>query len=851
MVWDRGVLHSGPRIYADKFSYDQLNDAAVLWDKIALVSTRVQGASCGIVFLYDPFVAAGAAVAFPGRNSVNCPAGWMTSSLDYNSFVQSGSWGNMHEYNHNFQGWGLPGGGEVTNNGLNVVEYSLFTKVSAARAIGSTNEGMGGWNRYTSASFSVRQIGGGGVTPEYPLSIYSTLMHSFGQDNFVKAASTSGTDKYFNKWADLVHYDMTYFSKLVAANFETPAYEMSAEAAATMKEKNYPVFVPVASIYQTGRTYEYDGGVNVCETVQPYLIKYNEEFAVDLRPYTFANGYYQNGSIALPAGLTYEIKKVSTPRYGSIKPSEAENVYLYAPDPNHMKSDKIYVTLEISGTDASTGVVIAPTTVDLVLEFEQTHEMDKNVLERTVYKPTDAASNATIQEAFANNFANYEITYQGNNVNSSQHSNAEIWGPHDQKDFGSIAVLEGKIRVTLDGDYSIGLRGRKNVALYVSLDGGKTYELALSLENEDISDKVNLSKTKKYEGLQSGDWVYFKALVKIETVNSYVAVSWGKWEAPQGTMDDNGNYVDDKGNIITSTEPTLSLAYATGYRKTYEDLNAKFESEYFYTRDYAANYTIISDYSSAKVVSSSECFAETPAENILKDDGSPVRGVSNASADKPFEITVDMGQTVTAQRVIIKGYVENNVTYIPVRFVLSAGDDLNDLKVISDAWRSSDAANKDGTVAFNLQEVVSFRYYKLEILKSTNNNQHLPQLSHIQFVRNITGGELVSPDDDIITYKGNWSVQNAQSNFGHIYQGKNASAEFEFYGRAFIVNSYFDEYMDEFEVMIDGKVVATVDLSADKNAVAIAYVSPELEFGKHKVVIRSKKLFNIESIALR
>jgi len=483
MVWDCGVLHSGPRKYSDYFNYEELNDAAVLWDKISLVSTKVRGTSCGIVFLYDPFVAAGAAVAFPGRNSVNCPAGWMSGSLNYKTFITSGAWGNMHEYNHNFQGWGLPGGGEVTNNALNIVEYSLFTKVSSSRALGSTGEGLSGWNRYTSASWSARQISGE-VSPESPLSIYSTLIHSFGQDNFIKSTAAGGTDNYFNKFADLVHYDMSYYSKLIAANFKSEALSMSDNAIAAMKEKEYPTYVPVASVYQTGSSYEYDGAMRYTETVRPYVIKFGEDFKVDLRPYTFEDNYYKSGSIVLPKGLSYKITRVSNPRYGTLTPTATENLYTYSPDTSHMRSDKIFVTLEISGTDAKTGIEIAPTSTTLILEFEQSKEMNKSVLERSIYKPNEGTdASLTAQAAYESGFAGFTLDYSGDSKNTTQHSNAEIWGPHDESLFGSFAVLEGKIYVTTDGDYSIGLRGRHNTALYVSIDNGVTYELARSQEN--------------------------------------------------------------------------------------------------------------------------------------------------------------------------------------------------------------------------------------------------------------------------------------------------------------------------------------------------------------------------------
>ena len=152
-----GVLHSGPRRYADNFSYDEIYKAAVLWEKISSVTTT--GSNQGIVFLYDPFVAAGAAVAFPGQGSVNCPTGWMASSLNYKSITTSGSWGNFHEYHHNFQGYGVGNGGEVTNNGMTLVSYALFTKISSSRGLGSNGaEGLGGWNSYTSATWALEEV---------------------------------------------------------------------------------------------------------------------------------------------------------------------------------------------------------------------------------------------------------------------------------------------------------------------------------------------------------------------------------------------------------------------------------------------------------------------------------------------------------------------------------------------------------------------------------------------------------------------------------------------------------------------------------------------------------------------
>lgn len=70
-VFDNAFRFSGARTYSDNYTYAELCDSAVLWEKIALVSKQVptgSNASYGIDFLFEPFVAAGAAVAFVGRN---------------------------------------------------------------------------------------------------------------------------------------------------------------------------------------------------------------------------------------------------------------------------------------------------------------------------------------------------------------------------------------------------------------------------------------------------------------------------------------------------------------------------------------------------------------------------------------------------------------------------------------------------------------------------------------------------------------------------------------------------------------------------------------------------------------
>jgi hypothetical protein len=124
-----GVLHSGPKKYAESYSYEELYKAAILWEKITQVST--QGSNQGISIVYDTYIPNGfAAVSFVGWRTTVLPGSWMGNALNYKSFTQSGAWGTIHEYNHHFQHYGVGFSGasdEITNNALNVVEYSQFT----------------------------------------------------------------------------------------------------------------------------------------------------------------------------------------------------------------------------------------------------------------------------------------------------------------------------------------------------------------------------------------------------------------------------------------------------------------------------------------------------------------------------------------------------------------------------------------------------------------------------------------------------------------------------------------------------------------------------------------------------
>ena len=893
-VWDYGVLHSGPKLYAQSYSYEDLYKAAVLWDKVSSVTTT--GSSQGIVFLYDPFVAAGAAVAFPGRRSVNCPTGWMGSSLNYNGIVTSGSWGNFHEYHHNFQSYGVGNGGEVTNNGMTLVSYALFTKISSKRGLmGYGSQGLGGWNSYTSATWALSELlklqsGGTPSNGAQGLTIYATLLHNFGPDNYIQAKVNQQSNKYgesyagyMRAWENITHNDMTYFFKDVLKGLDDATATKFHNTEYTSK------FVPVSSVYQTGRSYMYDGEKKYITTMQPFVIPYDEDYTVDLRPYTANDGQYSSGSIVLPEGFSYKIKSITQPSSGTLTETSVKNVYTYKPG-NNVLSGKIQVTLQITKDDNAFEV----DDVDLTLEFEQSHETNKMTLERTTYTYAADKMYTDAVAAYDAGFAGYtSVNEKWAHSNPTQNCNTDIWYYNDSnassfpnadpekhkiKD-NVIEVIDGKLYFEEAGKYRIYLRGRKNCAVYYSLDGSN-YQLGAKVTNGSGAN-FYLNNSETYFDLELGEhsWVYTREVLIVQSsASSYIGLGYGAWTKPMFTMVEK--YYDSKGNEVASPEaenyhhsqthyynyqgvevteqeannaeliaPTRA-SYINAYRRNYEfPDNNGFETEYFYKRQYKYTYSEAYDKLNQSYVTDPKCPSNFPKENLFDNDlKTACSSPAIVTSDAPWDFTVDLGEVITANRFVLTGRLNNNASnqnQTPNSITLYAGLTPETMEEVT----SFDNGTVSGiTLQFNFDER-SFRYYRLVVRKTVQGRY--AAIANIEFSYTIGGGEKYSPDGEAFKFEGKWGGIQGHSSFGHVYLGTDRSTlKFEFEGtRLGILSS--SALPHNFEVEIDGvKVTSIVDPAKQSGDTVATFISDLLKGGKHTVVLKCVGEANVDSIVI-
>lgn len=795
-VFDNTVRFSGPRTYSDRYSYQELCEAALLWDKIARVSKQVpsgSNAAYGIDFLFDPFVAAGAAVAFVGRNTVNCPVDWMDGCLNVEKFVENGSWGNIHEFNHHFQNFGLPNGGEVTNNAVSLVSYSLFTRISAARS--RDDAALTGWNAYTDPSRALRILlenakGEGAVES---LDAYATILHAFGQRVFIEATKNgSGVDRWYKNLCDLTHYDLSYyFTELL---HETVSPAVLDEVAAC----GYPMYVPVASIYQTGTKYRYDGAPRQITTVQP--------FAFTGETYEFS----VKSLARLPVGFTVTDVKVGDPQYGEILRLD-DDLYRFIPSSSGASGD-IDVTLSVRKDDGA----FAVEDITLVFGFKRRQQ---RIAERTTYyfDSETFAAFADIDEAVNARYAGsvdaatFPSTFEGKEC-------AAIWWNSEGVQVNAFTEYNAKIYIESSDTYRFSIRG-KRAKLYISFDGISYEPVAMAGEtyNNKFSVSVENGEYKDYP-LRRGEIVYLRAVVMHADVERCACV------VGMGTVVNGTAALDDVTKKTT--------AYHLDHKKE------PFESDYFYTRaDHGGTYVMETDPTSIVLSTNFSPWDETTElKNLF--DGDRTTFMRNqkgeyASPDTPFEITVDLGREITANRITMYG--RSTDTQTPKSYRLYAGRTEQDMQLMCSY---SDEPLKSGCDQIGYFPLSTFRYYKLVV---TDTCRDYICLSGISFSVDLASASLVSPDDADARYYGTWALDYDLALYGHSYVTASGFVEFDFVGSTVAVLTKAGREAT-FTVSIDGgeERVCVSDGQSE-----LLFLDADLEEGEHSLVIKAASLLEI------
>ena len=771
-IWDNAVRHSGSKSYVN-LDYKNLMHVANLWMNIVKTSKQIPTGSnnnIGITFLYDPFIAAGAAVAFVGRNWCNLPPDWISSSLDYEAFTTNGMWGTIHEYNHHFQRYGFAPGDEVTNNAVSLLSYINYTNISSKRS--ESDSTLTDWNAYTDPSRSLRETikNSRTNTAFSSLSAYADIIHTFGPDVFIKATQLGnrqgGVDVWYQALSDATGYDMTYY-------FEEMLHQsVSNDVKEIYHERNLPTFVPVASLYQTGRNYLVDNQERFVETVKPFQINYGKEFTIDLKNH-----------LHVPDGFNYTIEEISEPEFGTLE-QISEKVYKYIPNIEHQSSGKIKVRISLEHATINTP------DITLTLEFKQEYiglDAVKYTYSNKVY--------ATIDEAIANNFEGYETKTEVNRYYSTFMNGITP---------NMIGVIEGKIYIPSDGEYVICFRSdRGNHVLYTAVNNPNVTESidSSSKNNNFVSEGDHVL----HFNLREGDYIYFKEYItSSSSSDAYMELGWSKVEEGKTP------------NVVT-----IPSKYLMNTNYNYEKYSFTFEEKY--QRTYETS-SILADKSKQSIV---DC-NYAPWDNNYKIENI-IDGNNNTSfhsvngkliSSEPFILTVDLGDIYDCNTLYITGY-DRTERHMPITFKLYGGTSLDDMELLGD-YTDHPYENRNMTVKFDLTKI---RYYRL-VVTDTDTHRYVA-ISEINMGLDFKGLEQ-SPD--VATYYNFKLNYDVLSTYGHIIEG-DGYLLYSFTGTQF---GLFTIQNNDCRIKIEIDDGEAIEIDLDQSSYKkLTYISELLNNGEH------------------
>ena len=790
-VWDNSIRHTGPKKYVS-LDYDNLMKVGRLWSNITKISKQFYSTSnslMGITMIYDPFIAAGGAVAFVGRNWCNLPPSWMGSSLNYQEFTTNGAWGTIHEYNHHFQKYGFAQTDEVTNNAINILTYISYTNISSNRTLNDNS--LPDWNRFTDPSRSLRDTKTESLkgTAQSSLNAYVDIIHAFGVDNFIKAAIYSkgqvGVDKWYEALSETLHYDFSYY-------FQTLLHQnVSSELISRYKNNNWPTFVPIATTYQVGRNYYYDDKEYFSETVKPFIIEINKDYEVDFNKY-----------LIVPDDFSFQIKNIDNKSKSEFIKKE-DNVYVLKPN-NQEEISQVNVTVSLINKNITTK------DVTLVLKFKQDYlglEATKYTYEQMPYK--------TIQDAIDHNFEGYsekyEYTTKSTFVNQINPKN--------------IVEIKGKIYIPEDGTYRLCFRSdRGNNVLFSAINDANVTK-TLDLTGSHLAFTDNGEHVVEYN-LKKDDFIYFKEYtMSYGSYDAYMEIGFAK-------------VVDGIANINSG----LSSAYLFNMNDDYHGYDFEYEDVYHKTYNIEG---IMADKSIQKI---EKCENYGPwsddykIENIIDNNQDTAFHSQQGKNIKtePFKVTIDLGKETQCDTLYITGYNRNQM-HMPTDFKLYGGLSLDDMELLLE---TNDHPFEGRNLVASFKKT-TIKNYRLEVT-DTDTSSYVA-ISEINVGLALNAKEL-SLDKAVYNGKFNILRDDTLSTFGHTIKGK-GTITLSFSGSKFGIKALLDSEC-KFKIEIDGHKYDKVNLNKTSELELVFYVD-NLENKMHnvKITVQSKSI-NIESFLI-
>ena len=728
------IRYSGGASIIKNYNYENLILNLLFWDKCLRTSRQVPSGSninLGIHFLFDPCVnSKGAlALAYVGRNWCQVPPSF-GMALDFETATKYGVWGHIHELNHHFQRYGFNSvSNEVTNNVINIVEYILYTQLSGLRNAYSNAAltKISGNHNYMNPEYSLNNLVNNPPNAADEIRFYEPIIQAFGPHLFLDVTryggGRAGVDLFYESLVMVMHQDFTYYIEKVLNLVISESKKIE------MQAYNYPIFIPITTIYQTGRYYSFNGKECFSNTSYPYRIPKGGATKLD-----FVN------HLIYPKGFTVTIVSLSQPAHGTLK-KLSDLVYTYEPDNTNKLSGRMELLLNLANSAENLNE-----RVKLGLEFE----VDNSQSVQTNYI-FDSVIYTDLNEAKTRNYAGYSNTEFFPNFAGAMTGIKE----------GNVGVWEGKFRIDDEGyKYILYRGGRGPSELYARINNEAEYKRIGYITINQGGYMFAYPSFAYYEiNLNKGDIVYFKAYLLGYTLASGASASL---------------YIGISKEAVVSKVRTLGSNDIVGIDSEF-DVKYEFVSGDPYYSEKKFDSLSFFDYSLVSI--SSPNYESWDGGSTFSLDKLIDRNANTyihtkknkaINANNPLTLIFDLGRKYYYDYIYFVKRSPNN--YAPKVLTISTSDD----NVTYTTAETITANITDSLVEMNLSNKLYSRYVKMHITETTQPNPGYIALVSVEFIEKNVNYALKNPEYvHIFYYKG--EADNVQINydnfpyFGHSY----------------------------------------------------------------------------------
>lgn len=771
---------------------DDIEKLAYFWHSAFAVDTSFNGRAYNynITLSFDTHVPAGSAVALSSDRAA-MPTEWFPICMNYHKLTTQGQWGTFHELGHIHakaydMNWGMRenGEGEVWNNTLIILIYTLLCDMDPR--VASIEHG-----EFTHPYTTLKYIQDRPIKDDYKkadyfqmLSLYSTLIHSFGPETFVDFLYTYSQEKEYCKnsradfafrFAKITNMNIIkWLNRVYHANINDSMF--SSEQMEFLKEKQN--FYPIA--------YRYSNGTNEHETARKYEVDFSNPTVFD----------FSGDNIICP--VAFEIISYTKPKHGKIVVGEDNTTVTYTPAKNALYGDdEFFVRVRIS----STGVDVY---LPVRMQFGYTNAYTQ------VWDHTGTRDLAKAEEFAKNNPLSYTKVESTSGV---KEYNANI----DGKSFESYLKTKFKFIATESGTHRFYTRSDDSSDVTFSY-GGKVIG-SLSIRG----DRSSYGTQFVEQNLSKGD------IVEIET--SHVNYG-GKCYLTVGVQ-----FPDSETIVEIPKENRLN------YNLTAQDLEKikdfGWEPKFFVSIKNAYKANNVSKEGWQVLEAPENQDAKDNKDAIIDGDTSTFFHGQYKSGGVPFPhvFVFDTGKIQNFNYFEI--YTRSNPNSKIVSMTLFGSTDNQTYQALY---------STDSLVYNNLKATINFnettlRYFKLEVTKTTSNNGPFTVIAEVNAGLSAKMEQAIKPST--LQSSSSGFEENA---FGELSsKTANSTFTFEFTGTGFDIFANKSPDFGSAKVFVDDEEVGTIDLGDERAINCVVFSKKDLVSKKHtvKVVTQGEKDFNI------